>query len=234
MAQMLVQVDKLVQLIESPAFTYLRLQLLEPERYPHLFKCLYGLLMLLPQSSAFISLRNRLNAVNSGGFFHIAPNSVGSLSRRLMLDHEEIKRQDLLTHFSSVQAKQRQALGTDTTFPNFEDPYEKPDGTTALSGRVSATAIHPSIRRKVTGDTPGEINAASASAATMTPSRASVLSPLNPRARGPSRPGGMVVAALVGQQQETPGTPALGITQILGGVSVSNKQRRMMASGRKI
>ena len=53
----------------------LRLQLLEPEKYPHLFKCLYGLLMLLPQSSAFLSLRNRLNAVNSAGFLHIAPKS---------------------------------------------------------------------------------------------------------------------------------------------------------------
>lgn len=53
----------------------LRLQLLEPERYPYLFKCLYGLLMLLPQSSAFVSLRNRLNAVNSAGFLHIAPKS---------------------------------------------------------------------------------------------------------------------------------------------------------------
>lgn len=51
----------------------LRLQLLEPEKYPYLFKCLYGLLMLLPQSSAFMSLRNRLNAVSSLGFVHIAP-----------------------------------------------------------------------------------------------------------------------------------------------------------------
>jgi vacuole morphology and inheritance protein 14 len=86
---MLVQVDKLVQLIESPVFTCkwtskcydlllilfvdIRLQLLEPERYPYLFKCLYGILMLLPQSSAFISLRNRLNAVNSAGFLQITP-----------------------------------------------------------------------------------------------------------------------------------------------------------------
>ena len=56
-------------------FADLRLQLLEPEKYPYLFKCLYGLLMLLPQSSAFVSLRNRLNAVNSSGFLHIAPKS---------------------------------------------------------------------------------------------------------------------------------------------------------------
>ena len=33
---MLIQIDKLVQLLESPVFTYLRLQLLEPERFPHL------------------------------------------------------------------------------------------------------------------------------------------------------------------------------------------------------
>ncbi|CEH12313.1 Uncharacterized conserved protein [Ceraceosorus bombacis] len=66
----LIQVDKLVQLLESPIFTSLRLQLLEPERHPYLFKCMYGLLMLLPQSSAFATLRNRLNAVSSLGFLH--------------------------------------------------------------------------------------------------------------------------------------------------------------------
>ncbi|AEO67728.1 uncharacterized protein THITE_2116687 [Thermothielavioides terrestris NRRL 8126] len=70
---MLIQIDKLVQLLESPVFTYLRLQLLEPERYPHLYKCLYGLLMLLPQSSAFAALKNRLNSVSSIGYLHIAP-----------------------------------------------------------------------------------------------------------------------------------------------------------------
>lgn len=88
----LIQIDKLVQLLESPVFTCmtthqslgadtvltnvpsdLRLQLLEPERYPHLYKCLYGLLMLLPQSSAFAALKNRLNSVSSIGYLHIAP-----------------------------------------------------------------------------------------------------------------------------------------------------------------
>jgi vacuole morphology and inheritance protein 14 len=68
---MLIQIDKLVQLLESPVFTYLRLQLLEPERYPYLYKCLYGLLMLLPQSSAFAALKNRLNSVSAIGFVHI-------------------------------------------------------------------------------------------------------------------------------------------------------------------
>jgi vacuole morphology and inheritance protein 14 len=88
---MLIQIDKLVQLLESPVFTCrmrtsliinpanmtidLRLQLLEPERYPHLYKCLYGLLMLLPQSSAFAALKNRLNSVSAIGYLHIAPRA---------------------------------------------------------------------------------------------------------------------------------------------------------------
>lgn len=87
---MLIQIDKLVQLLESPVFTCkalrdvkryaliltdLRLQLLEPEKYPHLYKCLYGLLMLLPQSAAFAALKNRLNSVSAIGYLHIAPRA---------------------------------------------------------------------------------------------------------------------------------------------------------------
>jgi vacuole morphology and inheritance protein 14 len=53
----------------------LRLQLLEPDKYPYLLKALYGLLMLLPQSTAFFTLRNRLNAVNALGFLHAIPRS---------------------------------------------------------------------------------------------------------------------------------------------------------------
>ncbi|KAG0702425.1 vacuolar protein 14 C-terminal Fig4p binding-domain-containing protein [Suillus ampliporus] len=107
---LLVQVDKLVQLIESPVFTYLRLQLLEPERYPYLFKCLYGLLMLLPQSTAFVSLRNRLNAVNSAGFLHIAPKATPNpIASRSKLGRDDIKWQDLLNHFRALQGKHEKA-----------------------------------------------------------------------------------------------------------------------------
>ncbi|CAN0447798.1 unnamed protein product, partial [Hapterophycus canaliculatus] len=47
----LMQVDKLVQLLESPIFLRLRLQLLDVDSpsYPALLKSLYGILMLLPQ-----------------------------------------------------------------------------------------------------------------------------------------------------------------------------------------
>ncbi|XP_022658204.1 protein VAC14 homolog isoform X2 [Varroa destructor] len=62
-ADFLVEVDKLIQLIESPIFTFLRLQLLEPEKNRELVKALYGLLMLLPQSEAFLLLRTRLMCI---------------------------------------------------------------------------------------------------------------------------------------------------------------------------
>eukprot|EP00268_Persea_americana_P001494 TRINITY_DN1045_c0_g1_i4.p1 TRINITY_DN1045_c0_g1~~TRINITY_DN1045_c0_g1_i4.p1 ORF type:complete len:724 (+),score=135.00 TRINITY_DN1045_c0_g1_i4:163-2334(+) len=68
-AKFLVQLDKLIRLLETPVFTYLRLQLLEPGRYIWLLKSLYGLLMLLPQqSAAFRILRTRLKTVPSYTF----------------------------------------------------------------------------------------------------------------------------------------------------------------------
>ncbi|ESZ96691.1 hypothetical protein SBOR_2950 [Sclerotinia borealis F-4128] len=102
---MLIQIDKLVQLLESPVFTYLRLQLLEPEKYPHLYKCLYGLLMLLPQSSAFAALKNRLNSVSAIGYLHIAPRAyVPPLSRN----------NSVVDAISTFAFHQRQKSGTET------------------------------------------------------------------------------------------------------------------------
>ncbi|KAH8887086.1 ARM repeat-containing protein [Thozetella sp. PMI_491] len=118
----LIQIDKLVQLLESPVFTYLRLQLLEPEKYPHLYKCLYGLLMLLPQSSAFAALKNRLNSVSSIGYLHIAPRpnvttpSGSNFDRPNRLKGREdtiIRWTELLEKFRTVQERARrvQRLG---------------------------------------------------------------------------------------------------------------------------
>nr|CAG8435610.1 13585_t:CDS:2 [Entrophospora candida]CAG8472970.1 6748_t:CDS:2 [Entrophospora candida] len=111
---LLIQIDKLVQLLESPVFTYLRLQLLEPEKYPYLFKCLYGLLMLLPQSGAFASLKNRLTSVSSMGFLHLIPKSAPTNDTKRVTTtkgssssskDEGIKFQELLNHFRAVQNK---------------------------------------------------------------------------------------------------------------------------------
>ncbi|KAI1181023.1 vacuolar protein 14 C-terminal Fig4p binding-domain-containing protein [Nemania sp. FL0916] len=130
----LIQIDKLVQLIESPVFTYLRLQLLEPEKYPYLYKCLYGLLMLLPQSSAFAALKNRLNSVSSIGFLHAGPRPTVTVPgssgydrpNRLSKGREDgiIRWEQLLEKFRSVQERARRAQrsmggGTFDEGPNF-------------------------------------------------------------------------------------------------------------------
>ncbi|KAK5119529.1 hypothetical protein LTR85_007629 [Meristemomyces frigidus] len=119
---MLIQIDKLVQLLESPVFTYLRMQLLEPERFPHLYKCLYGLLMLLPQSSAFAALKNRLNSVSAIGYLHIAPrgppttpSSVSTFERQNRLRSKEgvseagIRWAELLDKFRQTQERVRRS-----------------------------------------------------------------------------------------------------------------------------
>ncbi|EKX49911.1 hypothetical protein GUITHDRAFT_104308 [Guillardia theta CCMP2712] len=59
----LIQLDQLVQLIESPVFAPMRMQLLEPAEHPYLIKTMFGILMLLPQSEAFDILRKRLKSV---------------------------------------------------------------------------------------------------------------------------------------------------------------------------
>jgi len=114
----LIQVDKLVQLIESPVFTYLRLQLLEPEKYPYLYKCMYGILMLLPQSSAFAALKNRLNSVSSIGYLHVAPKSSSTSSSSSGYDRPNrlkgredggIRWVELLEKFRAVQERSKRA-----------------------------------------------------------------------------------------------------------------------------
>lgn len=75
----LVEVDKLVRLLETPIFTYLRLQLLDPGRYPALLKALNGLLMLLPQQSmAFKILKTRLKTVPAYAHMHVPPSATAS------------------------------------------------------------------------------------------------------------------------------------------------------------
>ncbi|GAA5924143.1 Vac14p [Sporobolomyces koalae] len=133
---LLIQIDKLVQLLESPVFTALRLQLLEPERHPYLLKALYGLLMLLPQSSAFATLRNRLSAVSSLGFlqtvpraaFGAGPGARGStitspstatpLNRRdTPTESPHIRWNELLGHFRHVQKKRAAILSNSPNAP---------------------------------------------------------------------------------------------------------------------
>ncbi len=63
--ELLCELDKLVQLVESPVFASMRLQLLEPGKNQKLFGSLFALLMILPQSAAFVTLHRRLSAATA-------------------------------------------------------------------------------------------------------------------------------------------------------------------------
>lgn len=82
----------------------LRLQLLEPENHPYLFKCLYGVLMLLPQSGAFTTLRTRLNSVSSMGILNLMPKEKPKTQKLAQVDFES-----LLKHFVAVQQQHQEA-----------------------------------------------------------------------------------------------------------------------------
>uniref|UniRef100_A0AAY4DUM5 Protein VAC14 homolog n=1 Tax=Denticeps clupeoides TaxID=299321 RepID=A0AAY4DUM5_9TELE len=99
----LMEVDKLVQLIESPIFTYLRLQLLDVENNPYLIKALYGLLMLLPQSQAFQLLSNRLSCVPNPELMRTTDDSQECGAKRPTQAHMDYG--ELLEHFDRVQSK---------------------------------------------------------------------------------------------------------------------------------
>ena len=71
---LLMEIDKLVDLMESPVFIKLRLHLIQTgkDARPYLLKALYGLLMLLPQSEAYETLRKRLDSATA---LHLAISS---------------------------------------------------------------------------------------------------------------------------------------------------------------
>eukprot|EP00300_Choanocystis_sp_HF-7_P017345 c19701_g1_i5.p1 GENE.c19701_g1_i5~~c19701_g1_i5.p1 ORF type:complete len:641 (+),score=173.19 c19701_g1_i5:53-1975(+) len=87
------QLDKLVHLLESPAFVSLRVQMLEQLHHPHLTKALYGILMIIPQSLAFTTLSCRLKGVpQSRG---LTPSSA---------EKSGVKVLELLRLFTNVQS----------------------------------------------------------------------------------------------------------------------------------
>jgi vacuole morphology and inheritance protein 14 len=117
--------------------TDLRLQLLEPEKYPHLYKCLYGLLMLLPQSSAFAALKNRLNSVSAIGYLHIAPRTYVQPPK--FSSYPSTRNSSVVETVSTFQLHQRQKSITDTHGLPFSTPatavpsnYDRPN---RLKGR---------------------------------------------------------------------------------------------------
>nr|CAB3267587.1 protein VAC14 homolog [Phallusia mammillata] len=96
--EFLLELDKLVQLLESPIFAFLRLQLLESPCRRYLTKSLYSLLMLLPQSRSFDTLCHRLNCVPNP---HLLPELSEHSNSGNRLD--DVDFDELFQHFVTVQ-----------------------------------------------------------------------------------------------------------------------------------
>ncbi|KAL7543189.1 hypothetical protein ACHAXR_012907, partial [Thalassiosira sp. AJA248-18] len=109
----LMQIDKLVQLLESPVFVHLRLQLLDVESPHHapLLKSCYGLLMLLPQSDAFRSLNDRLTTVCNLRDNLGIPPTLSCSQKKSRLGLLSKRQQGLLAHFDTIMDLHRNMRG---------------------------------------------------------------------------------------------------------------------------
>lgn len=107
----LMQIDKLVHMMESPIFIHLRLQLLNVEAPYHaqLLKSVYGLLMCLPQSDAFRLLNDRLTAVCNLRDNLNASAKPNNKTSRIRDDSNAVNTAELLTHYDRVQLAHREA-----------------------------------------------------------------------------------------------------------------------------
>lgn len=153
----LMQLDKLVHLLESPIFIHLRLQLLQPEHaaHAHLLRSLYGLLMLLPQSNAFNTLRNRLTSVSSlhlalagrGGIVQSADESARPSGREALAEllqlFEQLQRRHTLARQAAIHSREiRSPLGSPVLgdAPSGATVAAASAGTTAAAGAASGAA----------------------------------------------------------------------------------------------
>uniref|UniRef100_A0A915D8J8 Protein VAC14 homolog n=1 Tax=Ditylenchus dipsaci TaxID=166011 RepID=A0A915D8J8_9BILA len=101
----LTEIDRLVQLIESPILGYVRMDLLNPEHQKPLQAVLSALLMLLPQTDAFTTLYKRLQTVP-----HLAVVLENNTKKSLKSSSAKIKFKDLLSYFDKVTAYRNQAI----------------------------------------------------------------------------------------------------------------------------
>ena len=133
------------------------------------------------------------------------------------MGRDEIKWQELLSHFRSVQAKhekaRRQAIGNDGSPVLGALPDEKFADTTEKPGR--GTVNRPPMRRRVTGDVSLPPSLAPNSAA-----RTGALSPLNPQRKPPG-----ALSNLMSPPATTAAMPS-NLNPAIIGLTPAQKQRR--------
>lgn len=107
----LMQIDKLVHLLESPIFIHLRLQLLNVDApyHSHLLKSIYGLLMCLPQGDAFRLLNDRLATVCNLRDNLNLPRKVTETATDPIVNKCGLKMGVLLNRFDQVLAMHHEA-----------------------------------------------------------------------------------------------------------------------------
>ena len=110
----LMQIDKLVHLLESPIFVHLRLQLLNVEAPYHtpLLRSIYGVLMCLPQGDAFRLLNDRLATVcnlrDNLGLSSTAANGV-EVDFPSIVSQKNLDMDKLLDRFDKITWQHHQA-----------------------------------------------------------------------------------------------------------------------------
>lgn len=151
----------------------------------------------------------------------IISSTISPLSTRSKIGRDEIKWQELLLHFRSVQAKhekaRRQALGNDTS-PIIGFPEEKVNDSSDRVGRPGSGRLL--MRRRATGEISEPIVVPQPP---QVGSRSGALSPLNPKARAPSG-----LTALIGASSSGKLSPSLNPT-----LGQAQKQRRPLEPTRK-
>ncbi|KAH7973010.1 hypothetical protein HPB52_020310 [Rhipicephalus sanguineus] len=119
--EFLTEIDKLVQLIESPIFTYLRLQLLDSPQQSYLVKSLYGPAHATAPERGFphAAHKARLPAASvpaADGYWHHYSKTMKLTYKHITAENNnaercksEINFQELLEHFQKVQESHKKA-----------------------------------------------------------------------------------------------------------------------------
>ncbi|VDP89950.1 unnamed protein product [Echinostoma caproni] len=102
---MLVEMDQLIQMIESPIFASLRMHLLDKRFSADLRETLYCLLMCLPQTSAFETLDRRLRCVPPLDCLSDWQVSTGGTQPDLQLIQKHVQFDMLFDRFMSIQTR---------------------------------------------------------------------------------------------------------------------------------
>lgn len=180
----LMQIDKLVLLLESPIFVHLRLQLLDVESKYHapLLKSIYGLLMCLPQGDAFRLLNERLTTVcnlrenlgispslEAGKDAAITPNNKKSMQMDKLLKrfddvvfiHRKAKER---SHKQAVQAEQSKHQSGQSASQAYETANAGSMGaasklsSSSTNNSIPSSGIQGSSSRRVDGNTGGSFD----------------------------------------------------------------------------